>query len=44
MRGSTDLHCEGRNQATGETIQIAAKHVVRYRVAKAAKEASLGAK
>lgn len=29
----------GRNPATGETIKIAAKKVVRFRVAKAAKDA-----
>jgi DNA-binding protein HU-beta len=33
----------GRNPATGETIQIKAKKVVKFRVAKAAKEAILGA-
>lgn len=32
---------EGRNPATGETIQIPAKTVVKFRVAKAAKEAVL---
>src|SRR6185503_7084681 len=32
----------GRNPATGATIQIAAKTVVKFRVAKAAKEAILG--
>lgn len=32
----------GRNPATGETIQIAAKKVVKFRVAKAAKDAILG--
>ncbi len=31
----------GRNPATGETIQIGAKTVVKFRVAKAAKEAIL---
>ena len=31
----------GRNPATGETIQIAAKTVVKFRVAKAAKDAVL---
>jgi DNA-binding protein HU-beta len=31
----------GRNPATGETIQIAAKKVVKFRVAKAAKDAIL---
>lgn len=30
---------QGRNPATGETIQIPAKTVVKFRVAKAAKEA-----
>jgi DNA-binding protein HU-beta len=34
----------GRNPATGETIQIAAKRVVKFRVAKACKDAILGAK
>lgn len=34
----------GRNPATGETIQIAAKKVVKFRVAKACKDAVLGAK
>jgi DNA-binding protein HU-beta len=34
----------GRNPATGETIKIAAKRVVKFRVAKAAKEAILGSK
>ena len=34
----------GRNPATGETIKIAAKRVVKFRVAKAAKNAILGAK
>ena len=34
----------GRNPATGETIQIKAKKVVKFRVAKAAKDAILGAK
>jgi len=34
----------GRNPKTGETIQIPAKRVVKFRVAKAAKEAILGAK
>ena len=33
----------GRNPATGETIQIAAKSVVKFRVAKAAKDAILPA-
>ena len=32
----------GRNPATGETIQIAAKRVVKFRVAKACKVAVLG--
>lgn len=32
---------KGRNPATGETIQIPAKTVVKFRVAKAAKEAIL---
>jgi len=32
---------EGRNPATGETIQIPAKTVVKFRVAKAAKDAVL---
>ncbi len=32
---------EGRNPATGETIKIPAKTVVKFRVAKAAKEAVL---
>jgi DNA-binding protein HU-beta len=34
----------GRNPATGETIKIAAKRVVKFRVAKAAKDAILGRK
>ena len=34
----------GRNPASGETIQIKAKKVVKFRVAKAAKDAILGAK
>ena len=34
----------GCNPATGETIQIAAKRVVKFRVAKAAKDAILGKK
>ncbi len=34
----------GRNPATGETIKIAAKTVVKFRIAKAAKDAVLGAK
>jgi len=33
---------QGRNPATGETIQIPAKIVVKFRVSKAAKEAILG--
>ena len=33
----------GRNPATGATIQIAAKRVVKFRIAKAAKDAILGA-
>lgn len=33
----------GRNPATGETIQIPAKKVVKFRIAKACKEAILGA-
>jgi nucleoid DNA-binding protein len=34
----------GRNPQTGATIQIAAKTVLKFRVAKAAKDAILGAK
>ena len=34
----------GRNPKTGETIQIPAKRVVKFRVAKAAKDAILGGK
>jgi DNA-binding protein HU-beta len=34
----------GRNPATGETIHIKAKRVVKFRVAKAAKDAILGTK
>jgi DNA-binding protein HU-beta len=34
----------GRNPATGEQIQIPAKKVVKFRVAKAAKDAILGKK
>jgi DNA-binding protein HU-beta len=34
----------GRNPATGQTIKIAAKRVVKFRVAKAAKDAILGSK
>jgi len=33
---------QGRNPATGATIQIPAKKVVKFRVAKAAKDAILG--
>ncbi len=33
----------GRNPATGETIEIPAKRVVKFRVAKACKDAILGA-
>ena len=32
----------GRNPATGETIKIAAKTVLKFRIAKAAKDAILG--
>jgi DNA-binding protein HU-beta len=35
---------QGRNPATGETIQIPAKRVVKFRVAKACKDAILGTK
>jgi DNA-binding protein HU-beta len=35
---------QGRNPKTGETIQIPAKRVVKFRVAKAAKDAILGGK
>jgi DNA-binding protein HU-beta len=35
---------KGRNPATGQEIQIPAKKVVKFRVAKAAKDAILGAK
>lgn len=35
---------QGRNPATGATIQIPAKRVVKFRVAKACKDAILGAK
>ena len=35
---------QGRNPQTGETIQIPAKRVVKFQVAKAAKDAILGAK
>ena len=34
----------GRNPATGEAIQIKAKRVVKFRIAKAAKDAILGTK
>jgi DNA-binding protein HU-beta len=34
----------GRNPATGETIKIPAKRVLKFRIAKAAKDAILGAK
>ena len=34
----------GRNPKTGEAIQIKAKRVVKFRIAKAAKDAILGAK
>ena len=34
----------GRNPMTGETIQIPAKRVVKFRVSKAAKDAILGAR
>lgn len=34
----------GRNPATGEAIKIPAKKVVKFRIAKAAKDAILGAK
>ncbi|MGI8967045.1 MAG: HU family DNA-binding protein [Limisphaerales bacterium] len=34
----------GRNPATGESINIPAKKVVKFRIAKAAKDAILGAK
>jgi DNA-binding protein HU-beta len=34
----------GRNPATGATIKIAAKRVVKFRIARAAKDAILGAK
>ena len=33
---------QGRNPATGETIQIPAKTVLKFRIAKAAKDAVLG--
>lgn len=35
---------QGRNPATGETITIPAKKVLKFRIAKAAKDAALGAK
>jgi DNA-binding protein HU-beta len=35
---------KGRNPATGEAIKIPAKRVVKFRVAKAAKDAILGTK
>ncbi|MBW7887644.1 MAG: HU family DNA-binding protein [Bacteroidetes bacterium] len=35
---------QGRNPATGEIIQIPAKKVVKFKVAKAAKDAILGSK
>jgi len=35
---------QGRNPATGQVIQIPAKRVVKFRVAKAAKDAILGTK
>jgi DNA-binding protein HU-beta len=35
---------QGRNPKTGEPIQIPAKRVVKFRVAKAAKDAILGGK
>jgi DNA-binding protein HU-beta len=35
---------KGRNPATGAVIKIAAKRVVKFRIAKAAKDAILGAK
>ena len=35
---------KGRNPATGETIKIAAKTVMKFRVAKAAKDSVLGTK
>jgi DNA-binding protein HU-beta len=34
----------GRNPATGETMEIPAKRVVKFRVAKVAKESILGTK
>jgi DNA-binding protein HU-beta len=34
---------EGRNPATGDTIKIPAKTVIKFRVAKAAKDSVLGA-
>jgi DNA-binding protein HU-beta len=35
---------DGRNPATGETIKIPAKTVIKFRVAKAAKDSVLGGK
>ena len=35
---------QGRNPATGETIQIPAKRVLKFRIAKQAKDAVLGSK
>jgi DNA-binding protein HU-beta len=35
---------EGRNPATGEMIKIPAKTVIKFRIAKAAKDSVLGAK
>ena len=35
---------DGRNPATGETIKIPAKTVIKFRVAKAAKDSVLGSK
>jgi DNA-binding protein HU-beta len=35
---------KGRNPATGETIKIPAKTVLKFRIAKAAKDAIVGAK
>jgi DNA-binding protein HU-beta len=40
----TALLASGRNPATGETIQIQAKRVVKFRMAKAAKDSILSAK
>ena len=49
--GTSEVRCRGlhadrigRNPATGETIKIKAKKVVKFRVAKAAKDAILGVK